>query len=110
MKKIRDELSASVKVLWPDWNFNSRTILLCNLENNTLKNRFSDPEQLKVATKSLSSPPIIRSGKPKAFFADSKFNASNEVKEISNPAKVTGGLKVPNDADENPQPQPLSEV
>jgi hypothetical protein len=61
-----------------------------------------------LAKESLSSPPIIQtpgSGKPKpTFFSSSKFNVSNEVKQIADPAKVAGGLKVPEDVTDIPKP------
>ena len=40
----------------------------------------------------------------------SKFNASKEVKEIANPAKLTGKLKVPKDGVNIDPPQPIPEV
>jgi len=40
----------------------------------------------------------------------SKFNASKEVKEIANPAKLTGKLKVPKDGLNDDPPQPIPDV
>jgi hypothetical protein len=59
-------------------------------------------------------PPVTKPSKRKvssqSALSYSKFNASKEVKEIANPAKVTGKLKAHKDSLNDDLPQPIPEV
>jgi hypothetical protein len=59
-------------------------------------------------------PPFTKLSKRKvssqSALSYSKFNASKEVKEIANPAKLTGKLKAPKDGLNDDLPQPIPEV
>jgi hypothetical protein len=56
----------------------------------------------------MTSPPVITNRKlsSESALSYSKFNVNNQVKVISNPAKVTGGPKDHDDGNDIDKPQP----
>ena len=54
--------------------------------------------------------PSNRKDSSQSALSYSKFNVSKDVKEIANPAKLTGSLKVPNDGLNEDPPQPIPDV
>lgn len=68
------------------------------------------PTMMEIPVPPLTKKSSKRKISSQSALSYSKFNASKEVKEIANPAKLTGKLKVPKDGLNDDPPQPIPDV
>jgi hypothetical protein len=117
MKGISENFKATFKDLWPDFNLEKRAVKIptevLEREFNTFKIDgaiMDKPTMMEMPVPPLTKKSSKRKISSQSALSYSKFNASKDVKEIANPAKLTGKLKVPKDGLNDDPPQPIPDV
>jgi hypothetical protein len=111
MKQLKAQFEKTFADLWPGFNFVKRAV---SIKPDVLEKEMHTYQvDRKVAKPTVTSPPVsmtpTRKMSSESDLSYSKFNLNNEIKVISNPAKVTGGPK-DHDDDGNDIDKPQPEV
>jgi hypothetical protein len=104
MKGLREQFEKTFNALWPEFSYMKRTVS-------------SSPERLEKECKAFrfgQSPPATnppsRKTSSQSALSSSRFNVSSQIKQIADPAKMTGSHRVPNAEGDLEPPQPQPEV
>ena len=104
MKGLREKFEETFNKLWPLFHYRKRT------NGNSPAKLLKEFKAFRFGQSPPATKPPSSKTSSQSALSSSRFNVSSQIKQIADPAKMTGSLRVPNAEGDLDPPQPQPEV